>query len=167
MPSYVYVISGPHGLSKIGVTTNPTARLAALQTGSGFPISFSYLMSVASTRGAYAVEQRAHAALSRNRVAGEWFDVAPDDAVAAVKDAAAALGEALQAIESASPRLGPLWRLLLFGPKALFYCAVALTIMAAGTLALVGVDGLDVGTFLAAAVMVILACFGVALWEAI
>jgi hypothetical protein len=41
--SFLYVIRGDHNLVKVGVSTNPTARLASLRTGSAFPIDFSYL----------------------------------------------------------------------------------------------------------------------------
>lgn len=67
--AFVYVVRGDHNLTKIGVTTNPRARLAQLKTGSGFPINFAFIG--APSGDAYAVEVAAHAALARNQVNGE------------------------------------------------------------------------------------------------
>lgn len=86
---YIYVIEGENNLVKVGISTNPNARLAALQTGSGFPLSLSY---VASAPNALAVEQRAHEILAKNRVQGEWFDCTADIAVAAIHAAGYQLG---------------------------------------------------------------------------
>ena len=41
--SFVYVIRGDHNMTKIGVSTNPNARLAQLRTASPFPIDFAYI----------------------------------------------------------------------------------------------------------------------------
>src|SRR2546423_562010 len=41
--SFVYVVRGDHNMIKIGVTTNPAARLASLRTGSPFPIDFAFI----------------------------------------------------------------------------------------------------------------------------
>ncbi len=91
--SYVYVIRGEHNLVKIGVTTSPPARLAQLKTGSAFPIEFSFLGF--AEMGAYEIEQEAHRLLAKQRCNGEWFDVAPELAVAAIAGAAAKLGKPL------------------------------------------------------------------------
>jgi hypothetical protein len=96
--SFIYVIKGDHNLSKIGVSANPNARLAQLRTASPFPIDFSY---IAVTPGnGFDIEAAAHAALSRHRCNGEWFDVPPEMAVAAISGAAHKLGQPLQAITS-------------------------------------------------------------------
>ena len=54
--SFVYVVKGDHRLAKIGVTTNPNARLAALRTASGLPISSEYPshLSRTSTRASHS-----------------------------------------------------------------------------------------------------------------
>jgi hypothetical protein len=88
--SFVYVIHGTHNLVKIGITTNPAARIAQIRTGSGFPIDFSYVGYVQS--GAESIERDAHAALARQRCAGEWFDTTPERAIAAITRAASAFG---------------------------------------------------------------------------
>jgi Meiotically up-regulated gene 113 len=89
--SFVYVIRGDHSLVKIGVSTNPNARLAQLRTASAFPIDFSYLAVTPGT--GFNIEQGAHAMLASHRCAGEWFDVAPEMAVAAIAGAAHKLGQ--------------------------------------------------------------------------
>lgn len=88
--SFVYVVRGDHNMAKIGVTTNPTARIAQLRTGSAFPIDFAF---IGCTPGdGYDIEREAHAILARQRCAGEWFDVSPELAISAVTGAAARLG---------------------------------------------------------------------------
>ena len=47
--SFLYVIRGEHNMVKVGVTTNSSARLASLRTGSAFPIDFSYIAVTPST----------------------------------------------------------------------------------------------------------------------
>jgi len=94
---FIYVVSGDHRLAKIGITTNPQARLATLRTSSPFPIEFAY---VAETSGApIDVEQNAHAMLDRHRCQGEWFDVAPEAAVGAIAAAAHAAGQTLRQVD--------------------------------------------------------------------
>lgn len=80
--SFVYVVRGDHNMTKIGVSTNPNARLAQLRTGSAFPIDFAFIGSTPGT--GYDIEQGAHSILDRHRCSGEWFDVPPEMAVAAV-----------------------------------------------------------------------------------
>lgn len=124
--SFVYVLRGDHNMVKIGVTTNPAARLATLRTGSAFPIDFAFL---AATPGdGFDIEQAAHAILSRQRVNGEWFDVSPEMAIAAVTGASAKLGRQLLPTDEQTAtkalaeisRIGPLqhrsggWSLLIW-----------------------------------------------------
>jgi hypothetical protein len=89
--SFVYVIRGDHNLTKIGVTTNPSARLASLRTASAFPIDYAYIGMMPDNTG-YALEKATHLALDRFRCNGEWFDVAPQNAVATVCEAARRCG---------------------------------------------------------------------------
>jgi hypothetical protein len=70
-------------------------RLAQLRTGSASNIDYAFL---APTSGdPYAIEREAHAMLARSRLNGEWFDVPPELAIAAVTGAAAKLGQSLTA----------------------------------------------------------------------
>lgn len=82
---YVYVVQG-HGAVKIGVTSDLDGRLASLQTGSPYPLDMVYSIPIAGD--AYAVEAEAHDMLDRHRLAGEWFVVPADVAVAAINGAA-------------------------------------------------------------------------------
>ncbi len=93
--SHIYVVKGDHEHVKIGVTKNPEARLAQLQTGSSRKIEYAF---IAPTSGdPCAIEREAHAMLARSRLSGEWFDVPPELAIAAVTGAAAKLGQSLAA----------------------------------------------------------------------
>jgi hypothetical protein len=102
--SFVYVVRGEHGLAKIGVTTNPNARLATLRTASGFPIDFAFVGSADSANSAFRIEREAHRVLDRHRVEGEWFDIPVELAIATVWAAAASLGERLTDAECPAPR---------------------------------------------------------------
>jgi hypothetical protein len=107
--TYLYVLQGEHGLTKIGVSTNPNARLRQLRTASAFPIDFVF---VAATSGiGFDVERKAHATLAAHRLHGEWFDVPAETAVAAVRTAAYRLRMPLRPIKAgAIAKLkGPAW----------------------------------------------------------
>lgn len=91
--AFVYVVRGDHHMAKIGVTTNPAARLGQLRTGSAHAIDYAYIGC--TTTNGYAIEGRAHAALAAHRRNGEWFDVSPQDAIDAIEAAAAELGTPL------------------------------------------------------------------------
>ncbi len=70
---YVYVIhaTGTNRI-KLGYTTNPQGRLAALQTASPFP-----LQMLACWPGSRARENRLHRYMAQFRQTGEWFEVPP------------------------------------------------------------------------------------------
>jgi hypothetical protein len=91
--SFLYVIRGDHNMVKVGVTTNPSARLASLRTGSAFPIDYAYL--AVSSGDPAEIEAAAHTLLAKHRCNGEWFDVQPEMAVAAIAGAAHTLGHPL------------------------------------------------------------------------
>ena len=92
--SFVYVVRGDHNLVKIGTTTDPRARLASLRTASAFPIDYSYIAVTPDNSGPVIV-RAAHTRLKRHRINGEWFGVAPENAVAALNGAARRLGKPL------------------------------------------------------------------------
>lgn len=83
---FVYVITSDTGMSKIGITTNPAARLATLQTGS--PDRLRMAFTAPAYGKSYAIEQAAHSILAAHRASGEWFAVSPDLAIAALFGAA-------------------------------------------------------------------------------
>lgn len=86
---FLYVIESANNTVKVGFSSNPEARLATLQTGSGFPLSLAYVAACSSPE---AVERRAHELLARHRLQGEWFDCTADAAVGALNMAAHQLG---------------------------------------------------------------------------
>ena len=85
---YVYVIGPETGLQKVGLATDPRARLAALQTASAHDLLLHVAVPVPFGEG-HAAERRAHRALARCCVRNEWFDTTPAEAMAAVRSAAA------------------------------------------------------------------------------
>lgn len=97
---FVYVIEGEHGRVKIGISTNPSARLATLQTGSPFALRFVFIG--ATPGNGFDIEQAAHSMLARFRVSGEWFLTTPAVAVAAVQSAAFQIGQKLLPIDDAA-----------------------------------------------------------------
>jgi hypothetical protein len=89
----IYVIRSAPGPVKVGIATNPRARLSQLRTASAVPLFMDF---AAETSGdARALERRAHAILAGRRLSGEWFEVDSREAVAAVRRAAHELGVAL------------------------------------------------------------------------
>ncbi len=93
---FIYVIRGDHGLLKIGISTNPSARIAQLRTASPFPLDFEYIGAMNGF--GENVEREAHATLEKYRTNGEWFDCSPEMAVAAVSAAAYRLGEPIASV---------------------------------------------------------------------
>ena len=94
---YVYVIGPAAGLQKVGLATDPRARLAALQTVCPFDLHLHVAVSVPFGE-AHAIERRAHRALAKACVRNEWFAVSPAEAVAAVREAANPPEEAAPAL---------------------------------------------------------------------
>src|ERR1700704_1423978 len=88
--SFIYVVRGDHGLIKIGVSSNPSARLARLRTASAVPLTIAYVGALRCA--GYTVEAEAHRTLAGYRLEGEWFNCPVDMAVAAIGVAAYRLG---------------------------------------------------------------------------
>ena len=87
--SHTYVLLGRDGLCKIGRSNNPEARCKTINA-LGLPCELVY--KVADDR-ALAVERRAHTLMKARRVIGEWFDVTPDVALAAILQATSDLDQ--------------------------------------------------------------------------
>lgn len=83
---YVYVVTSSNGHVKIGISTDPEARLRTLQTGTSDQLQLTF--TAPGYGNALTVEQEAHRILAAHRVSGEWFNVTPDLAVAAIFGAA-------------------------------------------------------------------------------
>jgi len=80
---------------------DPNARLAQLRTGSPFPLSIATVYAPdCDTSGALRVEQAAHAMLQAHRCEGEWFDVEPAIAGAAISACAIQQGVKLCQIDA-------------------------------------------------------------------
>ena len=85
--SIVYVLAGMNGLCKVGASTNLDASLAQARAASPFQADFAFVASVPGSAG-FEIENAAHLVLAHHRIASDWFEVSPDAAIAAVKDAA-------------------------------------------------------------------------------
>lgn len=77
----VYTISeGPLGPTKIGISTSD-ARFGALQTGNPRPLNAGISLPCQHAKD---IERGVHARLAYRRLKGEWFDVTPEEAEAAI-----------------------------------------------------------------------------------
>lgn len=95
--SFVYLAASDHGRVKVGVSTNPSSRLAQLQTSSPFPVHFAYIGVTPGT--GYDIERATHQILNEYRCVGEWFNVPEEMAVAAINAAAYRIGQKLVAVD--------------------------------------------------------------------
>ena len=93
--SFVYVMTGMNGLCKVGASTNLDASLTQAQAASPFRADFAFVAGVPGATG-FEIENAAHLVLAHRRVAGDWFEVSPDEAIVAVKDAARKLNTLIQ-----------------------------------------------------------------------
>jgi hypothetical protein len=96
--AWIYVVRASNGHVKVGITADPLARLASLQTGSSQKLELVYTCVVQSNEG-FAVEQAAHNTLWKHRLEGEWFDTSPDMAVAAIAAASYRLNDPIVEIQ--------------------------------------------------------------------
>lgn len=80
--------------TKIGISTIPSQRVAALQTACWRRLDIAAYVYCDSVKDARAVEQKTHKILSDDAkiMNGEWFDIKPDKAMEVVSFAAATLG---------------------------------------------------------------------------
>ena len=82
----VYVIATDGAGTKIGVSKSPPRRAVKLKDHKTAPTCTVYFQTEPRP-DAHAIEAIAHATLATRRIAGEWFDVPPDEAQAAVINA--------------------------------------------------------------------------------
>lgn len=83
--SFVYVMQCEPGPVKIGFSDLPSERIFGVQTGNPYEIQLEAIVKF--NRGA-KLESRTHKVLADKRMCGEWFDVTPLEAVAAIQEAA-------------------------------------------------------------------------------
>jgi hypothetical protein len=70
----LYVIDHPENYQKIGVSSNPSARLSSIQIGSPYELSIRTTITVSDPR---ITEGRVHTVLEAFHVRGEWHEL-PD-----------------------------------------------------------------------------------------
>ncbi len=90
---FVYVVENELGACKIGISRDPIARLAALQTGSPHRLRIAHVAGTHCT--GFEIERQAHAFLAGRALGGEWFDCGPSAARHAVQASAEALNRPL------------------------------------------------------------------------
>lgn len=73
---YVYLISGGNGLYKIGQTKDLEKRMAAFRTSN----PNAQLLKAIKTTDCVYLEKAMHAKYENLMVAGEWFELSPQDA---------------------------------------------------------------------------------------
>ncbi len=122
---FIYVVTGAHGLTKVGFSADPVARLARLQTGS--PERLWLAFTAPAYGNAYVIEQEAHQLLSAHRVRGEWFSATPDLAIAAIFGAADRTGCSLFGAAPEQPATGLYARLR--DPKTWYWTIVLLVLL--------------------------------------
>jgi hypothetical protein len=89
--SYVYVIQwGEEGPVKIGIAVDPVLRFNELQGANWAVLHLTAVIPVFGS--ALALEQASHKIAAEYRIRGEWFDLAPIEAVSAVLAAAKQIG---------------------------------------------------------------------------
>ena len=77
---FVYVLRASKNTCKIGISYDVAKRVSFLQRTSGKPLTVVRTFQVPSGQ-AREVESAAHAHFHTHRVAGEWFDMPPENAV--------------------------------------------------------------------------------------
>lgn len=101
--SYVYVIQwGDEGPVKIGIAVNPVLRFNELQGANWAELRLTAVIPVFGS--ALALEQAAHKVAEEYKIRGEWFDLAPIEAVSAVLAAAKQIGADVQPVAEAEQR---------------------------------------------------------------
>jgi hypothetical protein len=73
---YIYVIRDDESHYKIGLSTNPAARLRQLNGGSPYPLAFEILEPC---KDIYRVEAKLHEQFANRRLKGEWFALTESD----------------------------------------------------------------------------------------
>lgn len=69
---------------KIGLTSDPIARLNTIQACNPFKIKYAWIEHMDSRRHAQTFEATMHQYLDKRRIHGEWFNIHPQDAIEAI-----------------------------------------------------------------------------------
>jgi len=78
------------GPVKIGIANDPKSRLATLQTGNPRPLALYWHFPMIDRPMAAGLEQYLHEQHKACRLAGEWFDLTPEEAHQSVMEFCAA-----------------------------------------------------------------------------
>lgn len=71
------------GPVKVGITNSIGARLASLQTGNPAPLAVYIAAPLGSREMVACLEEVFHHVMAHKRLVGEWFDMAPAEAMQA------------------------------------------------------------------------------------
>ena len=86
----IYIFARPaQNIVKVGISSNPEARLRQVQTGSPDRLSIYATLVFPNRRAAQDVERAFHDVLDLSRMCGEWFGIAPDRAYLSLLSATA------------------------------------------------------------------------------
>jgi hypothetical protein len=103
---YVYAIGAADGPTKVGMTSQPLNRVAALQHANAELLAHRFFAADERST-ALAIERAVHEELKSTHRSGEWFSIPLHDAAAAICSAAARLGRKIAEISiSKPPRVG-------------------------------------------------------------
>ena len=69
---------------KVGITKSIAARFNTLKTASAYPLEVYAALPFPAREDAQKLEWAFHKVMSRHRLHGEWFDMAPHDAMRAM-----------------------------------------------------------------------------------
>jgi hypothetical protein len=101
--NFIYVISGGQR-TKVGRAWNPGDRMRILQSKSPDKLALTAAIGPMTELKAAAVERFAHHLMAPARLEGEWFDVTPEKAEAAVKRALELVDEGTDLPKRLPPR---------------------------------------------------------------
>lgn len=90
---YIYLVEGQPGRFKIGLSADPKTRIANLGVKLPFEIEVIHLISTDDMRRA---ERELHDQFRDRRLAGEWFDLTPEQVQSVKKIGSITYGEVLQ-----------------------------------------------------------------------
>ena len=83
----VYVMTNDIGLTKVGISKNPTCRQAQLKNSSGMGVYIRWVSEKLERSMARDIERKAHYLLRDNRMQGEWFSsITPNYAASVISD---------------------------------------------------------------------------------
>jgi hypothetical protein len=86
----LYVIQSESGHVKVGISSDPEKRRKCLEESGPFRLSLVHVLDDAL---ASDIERVAHKILKGKRMRGEWYDIAPGEAISAITTAISDISE--------------------------------------------------------------------------